>query len=167
MKPLHFLCGKSDGVRVAIDFARGDGVAIFPLVRAPFSSRPSSNEASVRVVVIADDDPDQREALREFFADAGFAVEVYEDGVQLLDALKRRFDDLGSPPELIVTDVQMPGIDGLRAISRLRDFDRYTQVVIITGHPNLEARAMAAILHAELLEKPLKPEQLRQLALGR
>ncbi len=117
--------------------------------------------------MIADDDVDTRELLREFFVEAGFEVEAYEDGLQLLAALKRRFDDLGSPPELVVTDVKMPGADGLRVISRLRDFDRMTRVVIITGQPNLEARAMAAILHAELMEKPLKPEQLRQMAYGR
>jgi DNA-binding response OmpR family regulator len=118
-------------------------------------------------VVIADDDEDAREQLREFFVDAGFEVEVYADGAQLLQALRRRFDAVGSPPELVVTDVRMPGADGLKVISRLRDFDRLTRVVIITGDPSLEARAMAAILHAELMEKPLKPEQLRQMAYGR
>lgn len=58
-------------------------------------------------MVIADDDADQREQLREFFVDAGFEVEAYADGAQLLEALRRRFDTVGSPPELVVTDVRI------------------------------------------------------------
>ncbi|MEV4252340.1 SpoIIE family protein phosphatase [Spirillospora sp. NPDC049652] len=89
-----------------------------------------SHGPSARVLV-ADDNADMREYLARLLAGAGYEVRTVEDGRQALDAV--RVD----PPDLVVSDVMMPGLDGLALVSALRTDPRTAAVPVLL----LSARA--------------------------
>ena len=117
-------------------------------------------------VLIAEDDPDLRSMMAESFADRGFNVETFADGDQLLDALLVRFDQLGAPPDLVVTDVRMPGRTGLDVISQLRRFDFVTRVIVVTAFADEPTKGIARALGAQLFSKPFDLDELIQAASG-
>lgn len=82
--------------------------------------------AAVLVILMADDDPDDRELAREALAAASVECDFREvaDGEELLDYLrhKGRFSDVDAapPPNLIFLDLNMPRIAGLEALRQIR-----------------------------------------------
>lgn len=123
-------------------------------------------EAAGPTVLIAEDDPELRSMMAESFADRGFQVETYADGNQLLDALLVRFDQLGAPPDLVVTDVRMPGRTGLDVISQLRRFDFVTRVIVVTAFADDATKGIARALGAKLFSKPFDLDELIEAASG-
>ncbi|MEW6438463.1 MAG: response regulator FixJ [Pseudomonadota bacterium] len=107
------------------------------------------------VVHVIDDDEAVRHSLAFVLATAGLAVRVYESGSAFLAAL----DNL--QPGCIVSDVRMPGIDGLQLLRKLRDLGVNLPVIIITGHADvpLAVEAMKAGA-ADFIEKPFDDEVL-------
>jgi two-component system, LuxR family, response regulator FixJ len=107
------------------------------------------------VVHVIDDDEAVRHSLAFVLATAGLAVRVYESGSAFLAAL----DNL--QPGCIVSDVRMPGIDGLQLLRKLRDVGVNLPVIIITGHADvpLAVEAMKAGA-ADFIEKPFDDEVL-------
>ena len=67
----------------------------------------------MRLVLVVDDEPDLRFILRRIFEKAGLEVQEAEDGVQALERVHL------SPPDLVVTDMMMPGMGGAELIRRL------------------------------------------------
>jgi DNA-binding response OmpR family regulator len=79
-------------------------------------------------VLVVDDDPMILEFLHDLLAGEGYAVRCAADGVTGLDAA------LADPPDLVLTDVFMPGLDGLGLIARLRDHGLAVPVVVMSAH---------------------------------
>ena len=101
------------------------------------------------VVHVIDDDPSAREAL-EFLLDcAGFAVMTYASANAFLEALPAR------EPGCIVTDVRMPGMNGVELVRRLKALNVPDPVIVITGHADVPM-AIAAMKEgvADFIEKP-------------
>ncbi len=91
-------------------------------------------------VLIADDDPAQRELLREYLELSGFTVEEAENGAQAVERLRAR------PADLVLLDLQMPVLDGFGALTRLQA-DPATAAIpalLLTSHdrPNLKVRGL-------------------------
>ncbi len=88
------------------------------------SSGPSS------VILIVEDDPETRRFYQAVFEPHGFRVEQAHNGLQ---ALEKAFAAL---PDLIVTDIAVPGIDGIELCRRLGADDRTKSIPVlaITGH---------------------------------
>lgn len=111
--------------------------------------------ATSAVVHLIDDDDGVRQSLAFLLTTAGLAVRVYESGVAFLAAV----DSL--QPGCIVSDVRMPGIDGLELQRRLKDLGVHLPVIIITGHADVplavEAMKAGAI---DFIEKPFDDELL-------
>lgn len=82
-------------------------------------------------VLVADDNADMREYLTRILAAAGYEVTAVADGVAALDAARRRI------PDLVVSDVMMPRLDGLELVARLRGDTRTASVPVLL----LSARA--------------------------
>jgi DNA-binding response OmpR family regulator len=122
------------------------------------------DEVALPAVVLADDDVALRALMRVMFVDQGYRVEAYGSGDLLLRALERRFDQLGDPPEVVVTDVRMPGRTGLEVISQLRRFDALTRVVVISGFADAETDLAVRSLGALMLPKPFELDELLRLA---
>jgi two-component system, LuxR family, response regulator FixJ len=107
------------------------------------------------VVHVIDDDEAVRHSLAFVLATAGLAVRVYESGSAFLDALGTL------QPGCIVSDVRMPGIDGLQLLRKLHELKVNLPIVIITGHADVplavEAMKAGAV---DFIEKPFDDEVL-------
>jgi two-component system, LuxR family, response regulator FixJ len=107
------------------------------------------------VVHLIDDDDGVRQSLAFLLATAGLAVRVYESGVAFLAALGTL------QPGCIVSDVRMPGIDGLELQRRLKALGVHLPVIIMTGHADVplavEAMKAGAV---DFIEKPFDDELL-------
>jgi DNA-binding response OmpR family regulator len=139
------------------------------LSQGMLETEPTTGEltqAAAPTVLIAEDDVDLREMIAESFVDRGFAVETFADGNKLLDALLVRFDQLGAPPDLVVTDVRMPGRTGLEVIELLRRFDFVTRVIVVTAYADAQTRGIARALNARLFSKPFDLDELIEAASG-
>jgi two-component system, LuxR family, response regulator FixJ len=111
----------------------------------------SSNE----VVHVVDDDPDVQQSLAFLLSTAGLPVRVHDSAVAFLKVAENAEDGC------IVTDVRMPGIDGLELQRRLRAAGNTTPVIVMTGHGDIalavEAMKAGAI---DFIEKPFDDEAL-------
>jgi EAL domain-containing protein (putative c-di-GMP-specific phosphodiesterase class I) len=106
-----------------------------------------------------DDDPQLRALMTELLTDAGFAVEACSDGRAALEALERGAFDA------VLSDVQMPDMDGLALLRAVRQKDLDLPVVLFTGGPSLETAVEAVNRGAlQYLTKPVSGEALLEAA---
>ena len=105
-------------------------------------------------ILIVDDEPGVRSALSGVLRDEGYTVEAVASGEACLERVTR------GPVDLIVLDVWLPGMDGLATLARLRERQVDAQVVLISGHGNIESAVRAIKLGAfDFVEKPLSLEK--------
>src|SRR5712675_2749720 len=105
-------------------------------------------------ILIVDDEPGVRTSLSGVLRDEGYSVDAVSSGEQCLERLTRGAVDL------IVLDVWLPGMDGLATLARLRERQIEVQVVVISGHGNIESAVRAIKLGAfDFVEKPLSLEK--------
>jgi two-component system, NtrC family, nitrogen regulation response regulator NtrX len=101
-------------------------------------------------VLIVDDEAGVRSALSGVLRDEGYDVDAVPTGEACLTTVGRR------PVDVILLDVWLPGIDGLTTLSRLRERRVDAEVVIISGHGNVESAVRAIKMGAfDFVEKPL------------
>jgi two-component system response regulator (stage 0 sporulation protein F) len=106
-------------------------------------------------VLVVDDDPQLCAATRRMIEDAGCAVRTATDARTGLEMA------LGAPPDLIVLDLVMPGLNGPQFLLELRKTLRGVPVVVVTGYPDSELMLQAS-QHAPILvlAKPVDAELL-------
>ena len=105
-------------------------------------------------ILIVDDEPGVRTALSGVLRDEGYGVEAVPSGEACLERVIRGGIDL------IVLDVWLPGMDGLATLARLRERQVDAQVVLISGHGNIESAVRAIKMGAfDFVEKPLSLEK--------
>lgn len=114
----------------------------------------------------ADDDPDDRQLLAEVFADYAAILELvtFPDGLRLLEYVAA-LEPLQPQPGLIILDRNMPVLDGIGTLRRLRAQPRYDEVPIVlftTSNQPHEAQ-QARQLGAGFVTKPLSIAQVQQL----
>src|SRR5881296_3764254 len=101
-------------------------------------------------ILIVDDEPGVRTALTGVLHDEGYSVEAVSSGEACLERVTR------GPVDLIVLDVWLPGMDGLATLARLRERQVDAQIVLISGHGNIESAVRAIKMGAfDFVEKPL------------
>lgn len=118
-------------------------------------------------VLLIDDDPHLRQALSQTLDLAGLKVTTLADAKGLAERIDRDW------PGVVVSDIRMPGVDGLQLLKQLHEQDPELPVLLITGHGDvpLAVQAMRAGAY-DFLEKPFASEDLlesvrRALALRR
>jgi len=105
-------------------------------------------------ILIVDDEPGVRTALTGVLKDEGYTVEAVSTGEACLARVTR------GPVDLIVLDVWLPGMDGLATLARLRERQVDSEVVLISGHGNIESAVRAIKMGAfDFVEKPLSLEK--------
>ncbi|NNU80485.1 response regulator [Halovulum dunhuangense] len=106
-------------------------------------------------VILVDDDRDVREALGEALELADYAVTTCKSFIEATDHVRRNF------PGIVVTDVRMPGKDGLDLLERVRSIDPELPVIVLTGEGDvpMAVRAMAGGAD-DFLEKPCPTARL-------
>jgi EAL domain-containing protein (putative c-di-GMP-specific phosphodiesterase class I) len=124
----------------------------------PFETLVSADDDRPRALLV-DDDPTVRQACARMLAARGYVVETAGDGEAATEAIGRASFDV------ILTDIVMPGMDGIRLLDRVRERDLDVPVILLTGAPSLET-AILAIERGALryLIKPLEPGELVQVA---
>lgn len=116
-------------------------------------------------ILIAEDNEATQWALRRLLESTGYSVVTVADGSALLYELEPVIleEPRAHPPDLIVTDVQMPGLDVFRVLEQLRTVGLETPIVVVTGYANDRIRHRAHQLgRALFLEKPVDIEQLEE-----
>ena len=114
-------------------------------------------------VLVVEDDTAVRTLLAWRLRRQGCTVEEAEDGVEALSLIER------SIPDVVVTDMAMPRLDGLGLLKAIREKDPDLPVIILTGHGSLE-NAIQALREGGLFDyrmKPLSDVTLLEVAVGR
>ena len=106
-------------------------------------------------IFVVDDDPVVRDSLRVLIESAGFEVDDFESAKSFLDSIDD--DTIGC----LVTDIRMPGMDGLALQEEISEQRMLIPVIVITGHGDvsLAVRAMKAGA-LDFVEKPFDDEVL-------
>ena len=110
-------------------------------------------------VLTVDDSRTMREMLRLALADAGFLVVQAEDGVHGLEVLQAQAE----APQVIVTDINMPRMDGFGFIEEVRGDQRYRgiPILVLTTESDAEKKNRARMAGATgWIVKPFNPEKL-------
>ena len=90
-------------------------------------------------ILVVEDSPDTRELLQVMLESEGFDVALAEDGVEGIQQATKE------PPDLIISDLSMPRIDGIRMIKRLRELPKVRRVPILALTSHGLEKAMTAI----------------------
>ncbi|MBM3611892.1 MAG: sigma-54-dependent Fis family transcriptional regulator [Alphaproteobacteria bacterium] len=110
-------------------------------------------------VAIIDDEADMRQSISQWLALSGFDTETYASAEE---ALRRIGADY---PGIVVSDVRMPGIDGMALLRRLLGVDPALPVILVTGHGDVPMAVEAMRVGAfDFLEKPFNPDRMTELA---
>jgi UDP-3-O-[3-hydroxymyristoyl] N-acetylglucosamine deacetylase len=109
-------------------------------------------------VLIVDDEPEIRASLRGVLSDEGMQVIEAEDGAAALDLLR------SARPDLVLLDVWMPEIDGIELLRMLQEEEHRPEVIMISGHGNIETAVRATKLGAfDFIEKPFSIDAVLHL----
>jgi two-component system nitrogen regulation response regulator NtrX len=105
-------------------------------------------------ILVVDDEQGIREVLQDVLADEGHRVITVEDGFRALEILEEGTVDL------VILDVWLPNMGGIDVLKRIRDGWPEIEVVVISGHANINMAVQAVKIGAfDFLEKPLSLEK--------
>jgi DNA-binding NtrC family response regulator len=109
-------------------------------------------------VLIVEDEENARDGLAELISAWGYRTETARDGLDAMDKL------LAFSPGVVVTDYDMPRMDGLELLERVVSDGHNIPVVFLTGRGNVEVAVNAMKLGAyDFIEKPVNPPKLRAI----
>ena len=115
--------------------------------------------AQAMKIAIVDDEQDMRQSISQWLALSGFDTETFASAE---DALKTLGNDY---PGVVVSDIKMPGMDGMQFLKRLMSVDSALPVIMITGHGDVPMAVEAMRVGAfDFLEKPFNPDKMTELA---
>ena len=110
-------------------------------------------------VAIVDDEADMRQSISQWLALSGFDTETFPSAEDALKVLGPEF------PGVVVSDIKMPGMDGMAFLKRLMGMDSGLPVILITGHGDVPMAVEAMRVGAyDFLEKPFNPDRMTELA---
>lgn len=106
-------------------------------------------------ILILDDEPDMAENVRRIVEAAGYDALVETDGLRALDAVERE------RPELVLTDLRMPDIDGLAFLERVKSRHPEIAVIVFTGYASAHCEVEAIKKGAsDYFSKPFRPDEV-------
>ena len=107
------------------------------------------------IIYVIDDDEAMRDSLNFLLDSAGFSATLFDNAQSFLDALP------GLAFGCVVSDVRMPGIDGIELLKRLKAQRSRFPILIMTGHGDVPLAVEAMKLGAmDFLEKPFEDDRL-------
>jgi len=136
--------------------ARGPGAGLIPGA----AGTPPGRRWSLERVLVADDEPGIRSFISEVLSDEGYQVIEAADGTRAAALLSAQAF------HLLITDLKMPGLDGLSLLRKAREEQPECEVIVLTAHGTVESAVEAMKLGAfDYLQKPLSgPDELRLVA---
>jgi EAL domain-containing protein (putative c-di-GMP-specific phosphodiesterase class I) len=120
----------------------------------PFSVPPHGDGAG-RAVLVVDDDEALARSTQRVLEKVGYAVTVAHDGNAAIEAIKAH------PFDVILSDIQMPGMSGVDLLRVVRAYDLDVPLILVTGAPTLETAMEAVSLGAlQYLSKPTPTDEI-------
>jgi signal transduction histidine kinase len=112
-------------------------------------------------VLLVDDEQDIRDVLQIALWDAGYEVITAEEGRQAIELFRKEF------PPIVITDIKMPGMDGIQLLKLIKADNAETEVIMITGHGDMDL-AIRSLKHeaTDFITKPINVDAL-EIALRR
>jgi two-component system response regulator PilR (NtrC family) len=109
-----------------------------------------------RRILIVDDEKYLRDMLRAFFEYQGFEVFEAADGIEASEKVREE------PFDLVLTDLRMPGLDGLEVLKLVKSLSPETPVLVLTGYASPQSESTAIELGCDgFLSKPFTLEYLK------
>ncbi|RAV16099.1 response regulator transcription factor [Paenibacillus contaminans] len=105
-------------------------------------------------VLVADDDPEIRDVIRIYLQNEGYRVREAEDGVQALELLRRE------PVDLIILDVMMPNMDGIRACFKIREMTKIPIIMLSAKSEDIDKITGLTTGADDYVAKPFNPLEL-------
>ncbi len=107
-------------------------------------------------ILIIDDEPHNREALSLLLGTAGYQVETADSGEEALKILAK------NPFEVVITDLFLPGVNGIDILKKVKDDSPFTNVILVTGKASAETAVEAMKEGAfDYITKPFNFEKLK------
>lgn len=111
---------------------------------------------SMERVLVVEDDSFFRETFRDLLLEDGYEVDIASSGAEALELLSQ------SEYHVVVTDLVMKGLSGLELLSSVKQFDSAIEVIIVTGHANVETAILALKNGArDYLIKPINHDEFK------
>ena len=109
-------------------------------------------------VLIVDDEKVMRDSLAEWLELDNFKVETAENGLEALKKIE------AEPPDVLVVDIKMPGMDGVTLLKKIKERDQDLPVIMMTAFATVEnaVRSMKDGAY-DFITKPFPPEKLTNL----
>ena len=121
----------------------------------PKSHQETSRSREGKSLLVVDDEPTILNSLFRELTESGFEVATAASGEEALARIEHGFFDL------VVTDLSMPGLDGLQVLKAAKQRGLQTMVIILTGYGALESAVDALRLGADdFLQKPCDTDEL-------
>jgi len=106
-------------------------------------------------ILVIDDEKPTLSMFRLFLEAWGHRVLTAENGTDGLEIFRK------NKPDIVITDIKMPGVDGLSVLRQIIDIDPLAVVIVITGHGDTDLAQRALENRAlEFIHKPIKKEAL-------
>ena len=106
-------------------------------------------------LLLIDDEPDILRVLSMSLKADGYAVVTAANGTEGVATFEKE------KPDIVITDIKMPGMDGIEVLRKIKELNADTEVIIITGHGDIE-NAIEALKHgaSDFINKPVRDEAL-------
>lgn len=115
---------------------------------------------STKTILIVDDEPGFRFSVSLILRNQGFKVIEAGDGSQALEVMSWRSRS-GNSVDLVISDIRMPGMDGLKFLENLSAGQDRTKVIVMTGYGNRETgQALERLGINRVINKPFSAEVL-------
>jgi PAS domain S-box-containing protein len=109
----------------------------------------------MKTLLVIDDEASTRDLLKLSLESDGYTVFTAEDGSRGLEIFA------SEKPAIILTDIKMPGLDGIEVLRRVKEQDPDVEVIVITGHGEMNLAIQALQLEAsDFINKPVSDESL-------
>jgi DNA-binding response OmpR family regulator len=129
--------------------------------RIPAGNTTTTTGERRPALAVVDDDSGFAEYLRTFLAHRGYQARSYSRGDEILAAMRD-----GEPPDVVLLDVSMPGLDGIETLKALKAARPEVQVIMLSGREHAETIVQALRLGAaDYVVKPDDPDGLGEIAL--
>ncbi len=115
--------------------------------------------AKAMKIAIVDDERDMRQSVSQWLALSGYDTETFASAEDALGSIGQDY------PGIVISDIKMPGMDGIQLLRKLMSTDSTLPVIMITGHGDVPIAVEAMRIGAfDFLEKPFNPDRMSELA---
>ena len=108
-------------------------------------------------ILIVDDEKNIVSSLTNILSDEGYEVSISGDGVEALELIQK------DPPDLVILDIWLPGMDGIEVLKTLKSYNLGVEVLIMSGHGTIDTAIKATKLGAQdFIEKPFSLDRITE-----